>query len=221
MRLLSRLFGDADPRARLVERVEGALGGIDPTYARALRDVPREHFVRPEDAARAYDDIPLPLDAAEEATISAPHAYVLSFALAELAPGDRLLELGTGSGYGAALAASVVGPEGRVVTIEIDPDLALRAEELLADRPNVSVVLGDGMTDTGSWEGVNKIIVTFALLQIPDAWRERLAEGALLVVPVGPRDMPQRLVRLRRKGGVLEESTHGAVRYVSNRGAKA
>jgi protein-L-isoaspartate(D-aspartate) O-methyltransferase len=202
----------------LVDHVQRALGALDPTYAAALRDVPRERFVRPEDTPRAYDDIPLPLDDAEEATISAPHAYVLSFDVAGLRPGDRLLELGTGSGYGAALAASVVGPEGRVVTIEIDPVLAGRAKSLLAARPNVTVLEGDAMTTEAAWEGVNKIIATFALSRIPDAWRERLPEGAVLVAPVGPRNAPQRLVRAQKRGGLVEESTHGAVRYVANRG---
>jgi len=120
-----------------------------------------------------------------------------------------------------ALAASVVGAEGRVVTVEIDPALAARARELLADRANVSVVEGDAMTADGAWEGANKVIVTFALPRIPEAWLERLPEGAVLVAPIGPCEAPQHLVRVRKVEGRIEESKHGAVRYVSNRGARA
>jgi protein-L-isoaspartate(D-aspartate) O-methyltransferase len=183
--------------------------------------VRRERFVREEDANRAYDDIPLPLDADERgghATISAPHAYVLSFDLAHLSPGDRLLELGAGTGYGAALAAHIVGPDGRVVTVEIDPLLAARAKELLADLPNVAVIEADAMTLTEEWSGTNKVIVTFAIPRIPEAWLERVPEGGVLVAPVGPPETAQRLVRVRRADGALEHSAHGAVRYVANRG---
>jgi protein-L-isoaspartate(D-aspartate) O-methyltransferase len=229
--ILERLFGVREggdtetARARLVERVRRELGGLEPAFARALLEVPRARFVRPEDASRAYEDMPLPLDDEEDrgdgarATISAPHAYALSFALAELGPGDRLLELGAGTGYGAALAAHIVGTEGRVVTVEIDPKLAARAKELLRDAPNVLVVEGDAMTSSAGWDEANKVIVTFALPRIPDAWLERLPEAGVLVAPIGPREAAQRLVKVRRVGGELEQTAHSAVRYVANRGA--
>ena len=109
-------------RLALVDAVAKQLGPFDPRHLDALLEVPRERFVQPVDIERSADDIPLPLDASGLATISAPHAYLLSYRLLGLAPGDCLVELGTGSGYGAALAAFIVGPEGRVLTFEIDPD---------------------------------------------------------------------------------------------------
>ena len=107
-------------RAGLARTIDAQLGPFDPLHLEALREVPRERFVRPGDQDRSAEDVPLPLDDEGLATISAPHAYLLSFRLLDLSPGDRLVELGSGSGYGAALGAYIVGPGGRVVTLEID-----------------------------------------------------------------------------------------------------
>src|SRR5262249_35621812 len=145
---------------------------------------PRERFVRPGQEGRAAEDVPLPLDDAGLSTISAPHAYGLSFDLAQLRAGDRVLELGCGTGYGAALAAHVVGPTGHVTTIEIDPTLAARAKELLAGTPNVTALCGDATTDASAPPSANKVICTFAVESVPRAWLDRLPEGGVLVAPV-------------------------------------
>jgi protein-L-isoaspartate(D-aspartate) O-methyltransferase len=207
-------------RLPLVETIERQLGRFHPLHLRALLEVPRERFVRPEDLVRSAEDTPLPLDDQGLATISAPHAYLLSFRLLELAPGDSLLELGTGSGYGAALAAFVVGREGRVVTLEIDPTLADWARLTLADLPNVAVHCADAVSSVGHWRGANKVSVTFAVDALPGEWLHALPEGGSLVAPVGSRDRDQRLVLVRREGGRLIESEHGAVRYVKNRSTR-
>ena len=204
-------------RRAMVQAVERAIGPMAPRFAAALVAVPRERFVRPEDAWRATDDMPLPLDDSGHSTISAPHAYVLSFELADLSAGDVLLELGSGTGYGAALAAHVVGPSGRVVTVEIDAALAARARALLADLPNVTALHGDAASPAVGKEGATKIIVTFAVAEIPEAWLDALPEGGVLVAPVGAPHQVQRLLRVTRKGGALVTTEHGAVRYVANR----
>jgi protein-L-isoaspartate(D-aspartate) O-methyltransferase len=204
-------------RLPLVESVEKGLGPFDSLQLRALLEVPRERFVRDEEIENSADDTPLPLDDEGLATISAPHAYLLSFRLLELRPGDSLVELGTGSGYGAALAAFIVGPSGRVVTFEIDPRLARWAQRTLVDQPRVTVHEADAMTSTPRWGGAKKIVVTFAIEAIPEEWRAAVPEGGRLVAPVGPRERDQKLVLLRREGGELLESEHGAVRYVKNR----
>ncbi|MEO6420444.1 MAG: hypothetical protein ABIP39_13590, partial [Polyangiaceae bacterium] len=85
-------------RAELVAKVEGYLGPFDPLHLHALLEVPRERFVRPRDIGESQEDVPLPLDDTGQATISAPHAYLLSFRLLGLKPGDSLIELGSGSG---------------------------------------------------------------------------------------------------------------------------
>lgn len=220
--IVQRFFGAQAPvvrREELVANVKRDLGGeVDPLHLRALLEVPRELFVRPEDVARSTEDVPLPLDESGLATISAPHAYLLSFRLLALSRGDHLVELGSGSGYGAALAANVVGPSGRVVTIEIDPILATRAASLLARIPNVVVFEHDAVNSVACWERANKIVCTFAVEAIPRSWLEAVDEGAVLVAPVGhPSDTDQRLVRVTRTGGELVWREHYAVRYVRNR----
>lgn len=204
-------------RLALVDSVEKQLGTFDGAHLRAVLEVPREQFVRPEDLERSADDSPLPLDDAGLATISAPHAYLLSFRLLELASGDALVELGSGSGYGAALAEFITGPRGRVTSIEIDATLAAWAARLLAHRPTVQVIHGDAETSTARWGQAKKIVATFAVTALPGEWLDRLPDGGRLVAPVGPRDRDQRLVLARRAGAKVIETDHGAVRYVRNR----
>jgi protein-L-isoaspartate(D-aspartate) O-methyltransferase len=204
-------------RLLLVESVERDLGPFDPLHLDALLEVPREQFMRSDDLERSAEDIPLALDAHGLASISAPHAYLLSFRLLELERGDALVELGAGSGYGAALAAFVVGKGGRVVTFEIDPDLAARACERLSDQPTVRVLERDAMVSTPEWDGAKKVSVTFAVASLPGVWLDALPEGGRLVAPVGPRGADQRLILVTKRAGATHEADHGAVRYVSNR----
>jgi protein-L-isoaspartate(D-aspartate) O-methyltransferase len=201
----------------MVANIEKTLGPFDPRHLEALIDVPRERFVPASAMGMGAEDAPLPLDASGLATMSAPHAYLLSFRLLELSRGDSLVELGSGSGYGAALASAIVGPEGRVLTIEIDPELAARSRELLSDHANVAVITDDAVTSVESWGGAAKIVCTFAVREIPEAWLPAIPEGGCLVAPVGPFGGDQRLVRLDRAGGRLVTTDHGAVRYVGNR----
>lgn len=208
-------------RLTLVDTVMRELGPFDAEHVRALLEVARERFVRPADIERSADDTPLPLDDQGLATISAPHAYLLSYRLLELSKGDSLVELGAGSGYGAALAAFIVGGEGNVVTFEIDPALAAWARLNLTREPNVTVVHADAMTRPGDgggdWGGATKVVTTFAVDAIPEAWLAGLCEGGMLVAPVGPPDRDQRLVLAVKRGGIIDRSFHGAVRYVKNR----
>jgi protein-L-isoaspartate(D-aspartate) O-methyltransferase len=207
-------------RLRLVDSVSRQLGPFPERHLRALLEVPRERYVREADIERSADDVPLPLDPAGLATISAPHAYLLSFRLLELSPGDRLVELGTGSGYGAALAAAIVGSEGRVLSFEIDPELAVEARQRLSTEPNVMAVQGDAIESASAWNGAKKAVVTFAITELPEAWLRALPEGGMLVAPVGARDHDQRLVLATRRRGRIVQTDHGAVRYVKNRSAK-
>jgi protein-L-isoaspartate(D-aspartate) O-methyltransferase len=208
-------------RLSLVEAIAKQLGPFDTHQLNAVLEVPRERFVRREDVGRSADDTPLPLDGTGLATISAPHAYLLSYRLLRLAPGDSLVELGTGSGYGAALAAAIVGPKGRVLTIEIDAALARWARDTLRDEPNVTVLDGDAVSSAAHWGDVHdsqKVVVTFAVDAVPRPWLEALRDGGRLVAPVGKTE--QRLVLVERRRGVLVETDHGAVRYVKNRSTR-
>ena len=176
-------------RIDLAADVEQHLGPFAPLHLRALLEVPRERFVRLREIGRSADDTPLPLDDEGYATISAPHAYLLSFRLLELGPGDRLLELGAGSGYGAALASSIVGDEGQVVSVEIDARLFDWARSRLQDRANVRVLHGDAahLAEMPFFRP-NKVSATFAVDRIPTAWTAMLPDGGRLAVPVGPSD---------------------------------
>ncbi|KYF62204.1 hypothetical protein BE11_37450 [Sorangium cellulosum] len=217
-------------------------------YLDAILLVPRERFVLPEDLAASADDTPLPLDRAGHATVSAPHAYLLTYSLLGLAPGDRLLELGTGTGYGAALARRIVGPAGHVTSIEIDPALHVRAARQLGARPDprgddealacssagpsyegasVTLLCGDGRSLAERVLAVGralpserpwKVAVTYALTASPVALEERLADGGVLVAPVGAWEAHQELMRVERHQGALLREVHGAVRYVAERG---
>jgi protein-L-isoaspartate(D-aspartate) O-methyltransferase len=205
----------ASQRSQLAFAIDRELGPFDPRHLEALIAVPRERFVRPEDVERSAADMPLPLDDEGLATISAPHAYLLSFRLLALGPGDSLLEFGAGSGYGAALAAFIVGPGGRVVTVEIDGALFAWAKATLADRPNVDVRHGDATAMGCAPGGASKVVATFAVGALPAAWLDALPEGGSLVAPVGGRE--QKLVLATRRHGSVAQTTHAAVRYVKNR----
>jgi protein-L-isoaspartate(D-aspartate) O-methyltransferase len=206
-------------RLLLVDSVDRNLGPFDPRHLEALLEVPREQFVRPDDVERSAEDVPLPLDVSGVASISAPHAYLLSYRLLDLEPGDGLVELGSGSGYGAALAAFIVEADGRIVTFEIDRDLAALAERCLGERRNVRVVERDAMLSTPEWGGAKKVSVTFAVESLPSIWLEALPEGGRLVAPVGPKGADQRLILVTKRDGHTTQADHGAVRYVSNRSA--
>ncbi|WP_394826854.1 protein-L-isoaspartate O-methyltransferase [Pendulispora albinea] len=204
-------------RSRLVAKIEGDLGPFEARQLQALLEAPRERFVRLQDLPRSYEDVPLPLDDEGLSTISAPHAYLLSFRVLDLREGDALIELGTGSGYGAALASDIVGDEGSVRTFEIDERLASRATRLLLERSNVQVFHLDATESAPVWGSFTKVVATFAVDPVPDAWLHALPIGGVLVTPIGPRDRDQRLVRIIRTESEFLTSDHGGVRYVSNR----
>jgi protein-L-isoaspartate(D-aspartate) O-methyltransferase len=205
-------------------------------YAEALIDVPRERFVLPEEIAFSADDAPSPLDRAGLATVSAPHAYVLTYGLLALGEGDHLLELGSGTGYGAALGSHLVGASGLVTSVEIDPVLHARAVRLLG-RPDargpapVILLPGDArelapaLLSSGAGRPVagsgrarpSRVAVTYALPEDPVPLLDVLPEGGRLVAPVATNGDEQILTRWVRECGDLVQTTHGAVRYVSER----
>lgn len=203
--------------ARLARRAtidKRAIGG-PARLLEALVEVPRERFVRIDDVMSSAEDRAMALVDSGHATVSAMHSYVKTFGALELAEGDDVVDLGGGSGYGAAIAAYVVGPQGRVRTIEIDAELSGRAREHLAGLGHVEVFCGDAH-DTGLWAGAAKVAAGFAVESIPQSWIDALAEGGMLVAPVG-RPGDQRLVRVRRERHGVRVETLGEVRYVPDR----
>jgi protein-L-isoaspartate(D-aspartate) O-methyltransferase len=206
-------------RAEPAERARAAMvaeqlrrrGVKDERVLAVMAALPRESFVPGVPAAVAYDDRALPIDAGQ--TISQPFVVARMTELLAVEPGDRILEIGTGSGYQAAVLASLGA---RVTSIERFPDLADSAREHLADQGihGVDVIVGDGSSgdpDGAPWDG---ILVTAGAPAIPSALREQLAVGARLVIPVGPRHVQDLIVVERTAAADWREWSDGPVVFV-------
>ena len=175
----------------------------------AMRRVPRHRFVPDDQRSYAYEDTPLPIGSGQ--TISQP--YIVGYMTAALEPAktDRVLEIGTGSGYQAAVLAELVG---EVYTIEIVPVLARQAALVLKDLgyTNVHTREGDGYRGWPDAAPFTKIIVTAAPEQVPQALVDQLAVGGMMVVPVGRGDQMMTLIRKTTEGVVRRETI--PVRFV-------
>jgi len=185
----------------------------EPRVLEAMRRVPRHAFVLPEYAHLAYTDQPLPIG--EGQTISQPYIVALMTELAEVRPGDRVLEIGTGSGYQAAVLATLTD---EVYSIEIIEALARRADETLATLGYaVHVRVGDGFFGWPEAAPFDAILVTASALRVPERLADQLAEGGRLVIPLG--DLFQELYVFRKISGSLVEERVIPVRFVPMTGA--
>jgi protein-L-isoaspartate(D-aspartate) O-methyltransferase len=182
-----------------------------PAVLDVLREVPRHAFVPEHAVEDAYADRPLPIG--HGATISQPTVVGMMSQALELTGAERVLEIGTGSGYQAAVLSRLAR---HVDTVEVIPELADRARRALSELAcsNVEVHLGDGWSGLPSRAPFDRILVTAAPDQLPQALIEQLAEGGLIVVPVGPQSRDQRLERHRKREGQLVREDLGAVRFV-------
>jgi len=188
-------------KERLADRVMDALG-----------HVPRHEFVPEEARSRAYANRPLPIGHGQ--TISQPYIVALMTDLLDVDAGDRVLEIGTGSGYQAAVLAELVE---RVYTMEIIEPLAVAATDRLArlDYDNVTVRFADGYYGWPERAPFDGIIVTAAASHIPPPLVEQLAPGARMVIPVGERFSVQHLLVVhKRDDGRLETRQVLPVRFV-------
>ena len=183
----------------------------DQGVLRAMDEVPRDEFVEPEFAADAYADSALPIACGQ--TISQP--FVVAYMTEQLAVEHehRVLEIGTGSGYQAAVLAHLAH---EIVTIERFPKLASRAAERLSRLGliNVAVRSADGFDIPEDLGVFDRIIVTAAMTEVPQKLKERLTPGGILIAPVGPRDGIQRLVRVRATSTGFEQDELIEVRFV-------
>ncbi len=182
---------------------------------RAMLKVPRHLFVPPHLAKYAYEDSPLPIGHGQ--TISAPHMVAMMSELLDLEEGQKVLEIGTGSGYQAAILAEIVGNEGLIVSVEYIPDLAKGAYRTLKSLgyDNVLVVIFDGSLGFPSLKPYDRIIVTCASPRFPEHLLRQLKPDGIMVVPVGG-SFYQKLVVYRR--GKIED--YGYVAFVPMRGKK-
>ena len=208
----------ADARARMVDRLHAEGRVRDARVAQAMREVPRHVFLRPDQADVAHEDRPQPIGNGQ--TISAPHMVALMADALGVQPGDRVLEVGGGSGYHAAVLARLASPGGRVVSMEFVPDLARRARDALAPLGlPVEVQVGDGSLGWPQGAPYDRISVAAAAPAVPPPLLEQLARGGTLVIPAGPRDLSSLLRVHKTPEGRLHTEDLGPCSFVPLLGA--
>jgi protein-L-isoaspartate O-methyltransferase len=224
---------------QLAQTIEAAIGALPSHIRAALLAVDRKPFVRAADQELAYENLALPLDtaaaapsrpvpdlirehgswlgaaiqpefAASGSTISQPLMYMLAFRLLELEAGQRYLELGTGTGYGAALAGHVVGRSGQVTSVDVDAGLIADARARAAADSGITFLHADGMSRPDLIAQHDRCWITFSIPELPAALLDALPEGAKLLAPVGPPPPnPQRYLLYTRESGELKERDLG------------
>jgi protein-L-isoaspartate(D-aspartate) O-methyltransferase len=196
-------------RDRMVDNL-AARGIRDPRVLEAMRAVPRHLFVGEAFGAKAYSDNALPIG--EKQTITQPYVVARMTELLEVGPDDRVLEIGTGSGYQAAVLSRLAR---QVYSVERIPALARRAQQILSGLGiiNVSVKVFDGTYGWGEWAPYPAICVTAAAPDIPSPLIDQLAVGGRLVAPLGDEG-EQVLVRVTRTDSGLDRVEHDTVSFV-------
>lgn len=183
----------------------------DPATLKAIRLVPRHEFVPPDMQVYAYSDSPLPIGLKQ--TISQPYIVAYMTQILNLKDNYKVLEIGTGSGYQAAVLGQMVDS---VFTIEIIEELALRAKNKLAELgyKNIQVKAGDGYLGWPEKGPFDAIIVTAGAEEIPSALQHQLKEGGRMIIPVGPHNGVRQLVLITKKHGKFKTKEVMAVRFV-------
>jgi protein-L-isoaspartate(D-aspartate) O-methyltransferase len=197
-------------RQRMIQQHLIARGIKDGRVLATMEKVPREEFIPPESRSDSYEDGPLPIGYGQ--TISQPYIVAFMTEQLRLNPADRVLEIGTGSGYQAAVLAGLVAD---VYSIEIIEPLAKNAEATLQRLGcnNAHVKLGDGYKGWPEEAPFDAIIVTCAPDKVPQALIDQLKEGGRMVIPVGER-FAQELYLLEKKNGQVKQSVTLPVRFV-------
>lgn len=198
-------------RRNMVERLVRARGVSDPLVLAAMLAVPRHRFVEEALQAQAYSDFPLPIG--EKQTISQPYTVGSMSEALQLRGGERVLEIGTGSGYQAAVLARIAA---RVFTVERIPALARRARQVLDGLGchHVNVKVSDGTVGWPEEGPFGAIIVTAGAPSVPAGYLEQLAPGGRLVIPVGDRGGQVMKRFMRTADGAVSEETLHACRFV-------
>ena len=200
----------ADERKAMVERQIAARGIHDPGVLAAMLEIPRHHFIPPPYDRAAYDDNPLPIGSGQ--TISQPYIVALMTELLHPEATDNMLEIGAGSGYQAAVLSRLVL---RLTTIERITAVANQARTNLKSLgiDNVIVIEGDGTLGYPGNAPYDGIIITAATPDVPQPLIGQLADGGILVAPVGGHDI-QDLITIHRQGRSFRRESHGGVRFV-------
>jgi len=202
----------AAEREAMVERQLRRRGITERPILDAFLAVPREEFLGDEYAHLAYGDHPLPIEANQ--TISQPYIVALTIQAAEIKPGDKVLEVGAGSGYAAAVISRIAE---KVIGIERQHDLVEVARERLKrlGYHNIEIVEGDGTKGCSSEAPFDAIVAAASGSHVPSAFIEQLKDGGRIVMPVGDPGWVQELVKVTKApGGKLSRENLGGVRFV-------
>jgi protein-L-isoaspartate(D-aspartate) O-methyltransferase len=208
----------AAQREKMVERQIAARGIHNPNLLKAMREVPREAFVPAALAGEAYEDMPLPIEAGQ--TISQPYIVALMIAAAGIAPGSKVLEIGAGSGYAAAVVGRIAD---RVIAIERHGELAALAEVRMRQLGylNIRIVEGDGSAGMSEEAPFDAILAAASGSHVPESLKQQLAIGGTLVMPIGEPGAVQSLVAVTRTGEeTWQKQDLGPVRFVPLIGAQ-
>ena len=170
--------------------------GIKDEILEVLKSVKREKFVPREYRRRAYENIPLPIG--NKATISQPYTVAFMLQELELKQGNKVLEIGTGSGYNAALISKLIGKKGKLYTMEIIPELAELAKKKLKKFRNVKVLQRDGSNGLKEKAPFDRIIQTAASKSLQKALIRQLKINGIYLAPVGPSSQSQKLIKVRK-----------------------
>ncbi len=187
---------------------------VSPAVEEAMRRVPREEFVPPRLRSSAYVDTPLPIGSGQ--TISAPHMVAIMVEKLALEPGMKVLEVGAGSGYHAAVVAELVAPDGHVFSVERVESLARFANDNLARTGYgdiVTVVLDDGSKGLAEHAPYDRIFVACGAPEVPSPLTNQLVDGGRMLVPVGSR-MYQDLLSVEKKGSNVTIKNCGGCVFV-------
>lgn len=184
--------------------------GIKEEILEAIEKVDRKDFVPEENLDEAYEDHPLSIGHGQ--TISQPYTVACMLQEFELKKGDRVLEIGTGSGWNAALMSQLVGEEGKVYGVEIVKELAEEAKEKLRRYKNVIVFNADASHELPEYAPYDKMILTAAPDKLAPEFKEQLADGGILLAPVGK--YAQKLIKIKKEGNKFTETEHGDFIFV-------
>ena len=195
-------------KERLIEKLREE--GIKEEILEAIEKIDRVNFVPESHLAEAYEDHPLSIGYGQ--TISQPYTVAFMLQELELKKNDKVLEIGTGSGWNAALVSYLIGEEGKVYTAEVVDELARKAKEKLKSYKNVTVLNGDASHGLPEYAPYNKIILTAAPKKIAEEFKEQLADNGILLAPVG--EYTQKLIKLVKKGKNFLETEKGDFIFV-------
>lgn len=198
-------------RARMIDHLRKriAVGDIGEHVLDAMGAVPRHLFVRKNDISGAYEDYPLPIGCGQ--TISAPHMVAIMCTLLDVDEGAKILEIGGGSGYHAAVLAELTGPDGMVYCIERIPELVEFARQNLrkAGYRNVIVTTGDGTLGLPEYAPYDRITVACAAPATPPPLIEQLKRGGKMVIPIG--EYMQELYLVHKNDVISKEKSGGVI----------